>query len=329
MTVEKPFHVLSPDQFDRDYLEELFVLADKIRLIDKSKDGNRFLADLLSHKRSMLYFTQPSSRTFLSFQSACSILGMNASEVRDTSISSEKKGESVEDSLRTFSSYVDLIIMRSPIPGLCDRIAGLLNETPRPIPVINAGSGPDEHPTQSLLDLYTLNRNFSKNGGIDGKKICMVGDLRRGRTVRSLSKLLTNYRGVEIIFCSPKEFKILDDIREYLRAYPGVSFSETGNFVEAISEADAIYMTRIQDEYDQSFESKVVDISKYCLTYDHLKYLKDAAVILHPMPRRQELDPRVDLDPRAEYWRQERNGMWTRAALITKIFGVHSQIEAY
>ncbi|MFK7826537.1 MAG: aspartate carbamoyltransferase [Oligoflexales bacterium] len=329
MIGEKPFHVLSPEQFDRSVLEDLFLLTDKIRLIDKSKDGNRFLADLLSHKRSMLYFTQPSSRTFLSFQSACSILGMKASEVRDTSISSEKKGESVEDSLRTFSSYVDLIIMRSPIPGLCDRIAGLLNETPRPIPVINAGSGPDEHPTQSLLDLYTLNRNFSKKGGIDGKKVCMVGDLRRGRTVRSLSKLLTNYRDVEIIFCSPKEFKILDDIRDFLRNYPQISFSETGDFIDAISNADAIYMTRIQDEYDLSFESKVIDISKYCLTYDHLKYLKDDAVILHPMPRRQELDPRVDLDPRAEYWRQERNGMWTRAALISKIFGVHSQITYY
>ncbi|NRA45677.1 MAG: aspartate carbamoyltransferase [Oligoflexales bacterium] len=329
MVVSKPFHVLSPEQFNRSFLEELFVLADKIRLIDKSKEGNRFLADILSHKRSMLYFTQPSSRTFLSFQTACSILGIKASEVRDTSISSEKKGESVEDSLRTFSSYVDLIIMRSPLPGLCDRIASLLNETPRPIPVINAGSGPDEHPTQSLLDLYTLSRNFAKRGGIDGKKICMVGDLRRGRTVRSLSKLLTNYQNVEIIFCSPKEFKILDDIREFLRAHPQISFSETGHFVEAISQADAVYMTRIQDEYDQSFESKIIDISKYCLTYDHLNYLKDDAVILHPMPRREELDPRVDLDPRAEYWRQERNGMWTRAALICKIFGVHEQITAY
>ena len=112
MSGEKPFHVLSPEQFNRAFLEKLFVLADKIRLIDKSKRGNRFLAGLLSHKRSMLYFTQPSSRTFLSFQTACSILGIKTSEVRDTSISSEKKGESVEDSLRTFSSYVDLILAR-------------------------------------------------------------------------------------------------------------------------------------------------------------------------------------------------------------------------
>lgn len=322
----KIYHVLSTDQFSRDFLSELFVLADKIRKIDKTIEGSKFLQGLLTHKRSMLYFTQPSSRTFLSFQTACSILGVRTSEVRDTSVSSEKKGESLEDSLRTFSSYVDLIIMRSTVPGLCDKISDLLDRTPRSVPVINAGSGPDEHPTQSLLDVYTLSRSFKDSGGIDGKTICMVGDLRRGRTVRSLAKVLTRFHNVHLIFCSPKEFMILDDLRSFLKNNSTVSFSETNEFIEAIAISDAIYMTRIQDEYDNAFESRLVDISQYCLRYSHLDKIKKDSIILHPMPRRVELDPKIDSDPRAVYWKQERNGMWTRAALMAKIFNVNNQV---
>ncbi|MEM8663346.1 MAG: aspartate carbamoyltransferase, partial [Pseudomonadota bacterium] len=162
-------HVLSSAQFDRAFLDYLYTLTTTIRRFDKSREGLVYLRSLLPHKRAMLYFTQPSTRTFLSFQSACHILGITASEIRDASTSSERKGESVEDSLRTFSSYVDLIIMRSPIPSLCDRIAKMLDATPRPVPIINAGSGPDEHPTQALLDMYTLGRSTREAGGIDGK----------------------------------------------------------------------------------------------------------------------------------------------------------------
>lgn len=273
----------------------------------------------------MLYFTQPSTRTFLSFQSACSILGMKTSEVRDTSVSSEKKGESVEDSLRTFSSYVDLIIMRSPLAGLCHKIASLLDETSRPVPVINAGSGPDTHPTQALLDIYTLHRSFSNRGGISGKTICMVGDLKRGRTVRSLCELLMLFKDVKLILTAPKTFQILDDLRGKLINSPNISFVENENFNDAVSQADAVYMTRMQDEYSSPEEDSFTNIDQFSFTEKHLELMKEDGIILHPMPRREELDPRVDKDPRALYWRQERNGMWVRVALILKIFGMEKK----
>ena len=320
-------HVLRADQFDRPFLDKLFQVTDTIRRFDKSKEGMRYLQSLLSHKRSMLYFTQPSTRTFLSFQSACHILGLKTSEIRDANTSSEKKGESIEDSLRTFSSYVDLIIMRSPVPGLCERMAQLLDSTDRPVPIINAGSGPDQHPTQALLDMYTLYRNFRKKGSFEEKTITMVGDLKRGRTVRSLSILLKNYPGTKIIFASPPEFAIAPDLKDCLQSSDAITFQETDDFNWAISQADAVYMTRIQDEYDASEgESSTVDHSKFNLTLETAKYLKKDSVIMHPMPRRDELDPRLDQDPRAKYWRQERNGMWTRVAIMTMIFGIDTDI---
>lgn len=321
----KPRHILSAGQFDRAFLDYMYELVNTIRRFDKTKDGLMYLQSLLPHRRAMLYFTQPSTRTFMSFQSACQILGMNASEIRDSSTSSERKGESIEDSLRTFASYVDLIIMRSPVAGLSDRIASLLDETPRPVPIINAGSGPDEHPTQALLDIYTLQRSFQSSSGIEGKTICMVGDLKRGRTIRSLSRLLTNYKDAKLLFASPAEYRIADDLRSFLLSKK-VTFEETTNFKDAIASADAIYMTRVQDEYDVAGESKKVDTSNYRLKYEHLASLKKGCTIMHPLPRRDELDPAIDKDPRAKYWRQERNGMWTRVALITILMGVDNHI---
>ena len=319
-------HILSASQFDRPFLDRMYRLTNKIRQYDKTKEGLLYLQSLLTHKRTMLYFTQPSTRTFLSFQSACQILGMRHSEIRDAATSSERKGESIEDSLRTFSSYVDLIIMRSRLPGLCDRVATLLDASDRPVPVINAGSGPDEHPTQALLDIYTLERSFKDHGGIEGKTICMVGDLKRGRTVRSLAKLLTLYPGAKIIFASPREFCIEDDLREYLRRQE-TKFTESQSFVDSIANSDAVYMTRVQDEYDMtSGDSSKVDTSLFHLKAEHLKLLGANTVIMHPLPRRNELDPAIDNDPRAKYWRQERNGMWTRVALMTKLLGVEEHI---
>lgn len=320
-------HILKSSQFDRNSLEYLFTLTERIRRFNATKSGLMYLQSFLPHKRAMLFFSQPSTRTFLSFQSACHTLGMHTSEIRDPNTSSEKKGESIEDSLRTFSSYVDLIIMRTPVAGLCERIASLLDTTQRSIPVINAGSGPDEHPTQALLDIYTLNRCFKGQGGIDDKTICMVGDVKRGRTVRSLAHLLTNYNNVKIIFCSPENFRIENDLRTYLNNCPQVSFYETSNFKEAITAADAIYMQRIQDEYDAHDEStRNLDISQYCLRYEHLTELKPTCKILHAMPRRQELDPRIDHDPRAEYWSQQRNGMWIRSSLIAMLMGIDTHL---
>lgn len=319
------FDCLFSQQFNRKKLDHLFKLATKIRTVAKNKEGLDWLQTLLSHKRAILYFIQPSTRTFLSFQSACYILGMKVSEIRSTSTSSELKGESPEDTVRTFSSYTDLIIMRHFEEGFAEKTAWLLNKTKRPIPVINGGSGKDQHPTQALLDLYTLNWAFNDKGGIDNKTIAMVGDLKRGRTVRSLTYLLKNYKNVKFVYVAPDYLRIGDDIKKFLKKHK-MEFIETDDMNKAIKNVDAIYMTRIQDEYDINGESKDIDYSKFHITKEHLKMIKKTAIIMHPLPRRQEIDPSVDDDPRAMYWRQERNGMWMRAALIAHIFGVDKAI---
>ena len=322
------YHVLVAQQFNRQKLEALGALATRIRRMAKQEEGMTFLRGLLANQRAMLYFSQPSSRTFLSFCAACQILGMNIGEVRDTATSSEFKGETQEDSVRTFSSYFDLIIMRSQIGGLAERMAWLLSNTERPVPIINAGSGKDQHPTQALLDVYTLQRSFEDRGSIDGKTIVFVGDLARGRTVRSLAWLLTNYRNVKMLFVAPRELQIGEDILCLLKQ-AGVSFEVTCDFDGAIPLGDAIYMTRIQDEWDAAGESRKIDISRYSFTSDKLSLLKTDAVIMHPFPRRQEISVEVDSDSRAVYWRQMRNGMWIRAALIASIFGKETSIRNY
>jgi aspartate carbamoyltransferase catalytic subunit len=322
------FHVIMAQQFDRPILDYICELATKIRGIAKGNQGMLFLQSLLQTKRAMLYFVQPSTRTFLSFMSACQILGMRCSEVRDPTTSSEMKGETQEDTLRTFSSYVDLVIMRHVQERFGEKVAWLLNQTGRPVSVINAGSGRDQHPTQALLDVYTLHRSFENYGGIDGKAIAMVGDLLRGRTVRSLSYLLKNYDGVKIYFVAPRGLQMDKDLKAYLREND-VEFMESENLEEVIPLVDAIYMTRIQDEYDEGGESKEIDYSKFHFKTDYLKTLKPNAIIMHPLPRRAEISTEVDQDRRAMYWRQVRNGMWVRVALIAKIFNADKEIMGY
>lgn len=319
------FDCLFSQQLNRKLLDHLFNTATRIRTIAKNKEGLDWLQTLLSHKRAMLYFIQPSTRTYLSFQSACYILGMKVSEIRSTSTSSELKGESPEDTVRTFSSYTDLIVMRHFEEGFAEKTAWLLNGTKRPVPVINGGSGKDQHPTQALLDLYTLNWAFFDKGGIDNKTIALVGDLRRGRTVRSLTYLLRNYKNVKFVFVSPDYLKIGDDIKQFLRRNK-MTFVESDNLKKSIKDVDAIYMTRIQDEYDINGESKDIDYSKFHLKKEHLKLIRKNTIIMHPLPRRDEIATAIDDDPRAMYWRQERNGMWIRAALIAHIFGADKSI---
>lgn len=319
------FDCLFSQQFDRETLENLFDIAEKLRKTTKTKEGADYISSLLSHLKAMLYFVQPSTRTFLSFLNACHILGLKTCEIRDTSTSSEIKGESADDTVRTFSSYADLIIMRHPRAGFAERTAWLLNRTKRPVPVINGGSGKDQHPTQALLDVYTLHKSF--DGAVDGKTIIMVGDLKRGRTVRSLSYLMKNYRNMKLIFVSPEEFRMEGDILEFLRSQ-NIEYRETGDLESVIPEADAIYMTRVQDEHDrEKGDSSRVDYSRFYFKKKHLNLIKPECVIMHPLPRRFEIDPEVDGDERAVYWRQERNGMWVRAALMVHIFGVEEAVR--
>lgn len=323
------YNCLTAQQFDLGLLEELCDLADKIREIAKTKAGMEFLGSLLNHKRAMLYFVQPSTRTFLSFYSACQILGIKCAEVRDTKTSSEVKGESEEDTVRTFSSYFDLIIMRHPKAKYADTIAEMLSTTARPVPVVNAGSGKDQHPTQALLDVYTLRRGFQHRGGIDHKKVAFVGDLLRGRTIRSLAFLLTKFEGVKQYFVAPPEFQIGQDILDLLDQV-GAQYEILDDFEQILPELDAVYMTRLQDEWDkQDGTAATIDFSRYSISGRHLPLMKPDALILHPLPRRQEIALEVDADPRAYYWRQARNGMWARVALIATIFNRADSILNY
>ena len=313
----KIYHTTFAQQFDR-----------RIRRIAKSRAGMDFLQGLLSNKRAMLYFQQPSTRTFLSFYAACQILGLAPAEVRNTETSSEVKGETPEDSVRTFSSFFDLIIMRHPVAGYAEKIAWMLSNTERPVPVINAGSGKDQHPTQALLDIYTLIRSFEDRGGIDNKHVAFCGDLKRGRTARSLSLLLTNFNNVTLYFIAPEGLQIEADITDILDA-KGIKYEKSKSLREVVGEVDAVYMTRLQDEWDINGESKKIDLTNFNFLPEYLKILKHSAVIMHPLPRRNEIPVELDSDPRAVYWRQVRNGMWIRTALIAMTFRRDDAIYDY
>ena len=321
-----PYHTLFAQQFDRPLLERLCALANRIRFTSKSKEGALWLKGVLAHKRAMLYFSQPSSRTFLSHLNACQLLGLGTSSVRDAATSSEAKGESKIDTIRTFSSYVDMIIMRCPEKGLAEQAAWELSNSERPIPILNAGSGKDQHPTQALLDIYTLIRSFETKGGLDGRTVVFCGDLLRGRTVRSLSYLLTNFNDVKQVFIAPKELQVPDDVVAILKK-KGVRYEIGDDLRAAVRVADAVYMTRIQDEWDNAKgESAKIDTSRFKFGAEELKLLGPDACIMHPLPRRDEIATCCDHDPRAMYWRQMRNGMWIRAALIASTFGFEKAI---
>ena len=241
----KLYHCLNARQFDREFLDYLYLLTNKIRQINKSKQGALFLQSLLPHKKGMLYFIQPSTRTYLSFKVACQILGIQVCDVRDERTSSTMKGESFQDTIRTFSSYADFIIMRHKDSNVELLSKEILDNCERPIPIINAGSGKDQHPTQALLDIYTLRQGFVRHSqNLKNKTILFCGDLLRGRTVRSLCQLLAHFEKIKIIFAAPKVFQIGDDIVDYLREHK-IAFEKTQDFLGNISKADAIYMTRI------------------------------------------------------------------------------------
>jgi len=300
---------INSQQYSLENLLHLCKLTNNIRNIASTTEGLKYLKTILSDKRAILYFKQPSTRTFLSFQNACHILGISCSEIRDTSTSSETKGESEFDAIKTFSQYVDLIIMRHPSNNFIYEIS---NNLPNDMRIINAGSGTNEHPTQALLDFYTIYKY-----GLENKKIAFVGDLLRGRTVRSLSLLLNKVSGTKLYFVSPKTFRIKDDILQQLN----VPYIETNDFNKVIQEVDIIYMTRLQDEYGGTNE--IIDTNKYSINSSNINKLKDDAIILHPLPRRDEISVEIDNNHRAKYWQQCENGMWMRVALICNMFGVN------
>jgi len=252
---------------------------------------------------------------------------MSTAEVRSREISSEMKGESALDSLRTFAMYHDLIIIRYPEAGFSEECARFFVDHDLRRHVINGGSGKDDHPTQALLDLYTLHREFYSRGGLDGKRILLVGDLARGRAVRSLIHLLTRYDGVRIDLVSPPQLKLANDIME-LSAKSFDEIRESEEIEDFLREADAVYMTRVQSEYDPHIVVPDSAIDSYGLTSDRVAMMKADSVIMHPLPRRNEIPPTLDRDPRSRYWDQVENGMWARVALIAHMLGCDARIKA-
>jgi aspartate carbamoyltransferase catalytic subunit len=351
-------HLIFGSQMTPELLDHLCRSADMIRRMAKDRSGNRRLRDLLAHKRAMLYFTQPSTRTFLSFMAACQILGITCNEVRDPKTSSEVKRESRTDSIRMFSSYFDVIIMRSQVANFAECCAYLMNQLEnreqRSVPIINAGAGSDEHPTQALLDMYTILRTFdfdessiSKKSRLEqlrldypnlergpaNKTYCFCGDIGRGRTVRSLAMVLSQYPGVRLVFVSPDHQVLrLDDELKSRLIQRGIRVDEFHSLdaeiegQDLLGQIDCIYMTRIQREHNsKETEAEIasIDLSPFRLTSERVSRLKSYAPILHPFPRDSvvgEIPAEVDVDPRAMYFRQARNGMWARAALLVHLF---------
>ncbi len=297
---------INSQQYNLNDLYYLCELTDKIRKISETKEGRNFLLSLLDDKRAILYFNQPSTRTFLSFQNACYILGIKCSEIRDVKTSSFAKGESELDAVKTFSEYVDLIIMRHLENDFINVIS---EELDNDIKIINAGSGTDQHPTQALLDFYTIYKY-----GFDNKKIGFVGDLYRGRTVRSLALLLNKVGNLKLYFIAPNEFQIKDDILNELN----IEYEIVEDFNDVIDKLDVIYMTRLQKEYGGIESELNRDI--YSINKNNLYKLKESAIIMHPLPRVNEISVEVDKSEKAKYWEQVKNGMWVRAALISFMF---------
>lgn len=322
-------HVLSVDQkradgrqeFDRTFLEALCAATQGIRELCDKPDGKMVLNERFLGKKALLYFTQPSTRTYLSFTAACQNLGVDVLEVRNPETSSEVKGESKLDAVRTFASFAHVIVMREPEGGLACRAATLLDATPRPRPIVNAGSGKDEHPTQALTDIYTMWRSLKARAGIDGKTVALVGDLKRGRTVRSLARLMTRYHDMTLLLVSPERYRMETDVCTQLERHRDrVRYEIMDDLREAVRRADVVYMTRVQDEHDAAGEDSPESFAAFHFTPEHLALLKPEGVVMHPGPRRGELDPACDDDPRVKFWRQMRNGMWVRTALLACIF---------
>ena len=298
-------HVIESQQFDRKLLETVFQVADQMKA---DLLGERKYAKVLDGKIMASLFYESSTRTRFSFESSMLRLGGSVITTENArEFSSASKGESLADSTRIMNGYADVIVMRHNEAGSAARAADVSN-----IPIINAGDGAGQHPTQALLDMYTIIDAFPK---FDSLKVAMVGDLRYGRTVRSLSYLLTKYENVEIIFVSPSVCKMEADIKQYLDKN-NIIWREETDLTQVAKEADCIYMTRVQKERFHSVDDYEAAASKYILTKEIVGTMKKEAIIMHPLPRVDEIPPEVDDDPRARYFEQAQNGLYIRMALL-------------
>ena len=300
--------ILSVDQFNRDNLSYIFTRTEEMAQMTEQVGT----CDLLSGYILACVFYEPSTRTSASFISAMERLGGKTIPItQGIQYSSVSKGESLVDTMLTLEKYSDVIVLRHPEIGSAAKAAKYAS-----VPIINAGDGAGEHPTQALLDLYTIQKEL---GTIDGLRISMVGDLRYGRTVHSLTKLLKNYN-VSLRFVSPDTLRLpLDLMNDLIDS--GVDVRESSKVQDVIKETDVLYVTRIQKE--RFSDLALYEEVKNCfeITTDLMGMAKDKMVVMHPLPRVGEIHYNVDKDPRAAYFRQVHNGMIIRMALLAAVLG--------
>jgi aspartate carbamoyltransferase catalytic subunit len=269
--------------------------------------------DLLQGKVVASLFFEPSTRTRLSFETAISRLGGRIIGIADPGSSSTSKGETLHDTIKMVSNYADLIVMRHPLEGAARYAAEV-----SPVPVINAGDGANQHPTQTLLDMYSI---VKTQGSLDNLNIFMVGDLKYGRTVHSLLMAMSEFENPIFNFIAPPELQMPQEYKMYLRD-KGIRFFEHREFTDIISEADIIYMTRVQKErFSDPIEYEQVK-NVYILRNAMLEKTKPNVKILHPLPRVNEIHTDVDQNEKAYYFTQARNGVFTREAIISHIMNL-------
>ena len=299
-------HIISASQFDKKNLDKIFEIADKIK-------QNKFRKDFMSGRIMATLFYEPSTRTRLSFESAMIKLGGRVITTENASeFSSVAKGENLEDTIRVVHSFCDVIVLRHPQVG-ASKIAAKFSK----VPIINAGDGEGEHPTQAILDLYTIFSKYKKGNFT----IAMVGDLKNGRTIHSLALLLSLYQNIKIIFVSPQPFAIPKFLKEHLNRKK-IKFDQTESLDDALKQADIIYQTRIQKERFRSKSDYDRYFGRYIIDQKSLKLLKKNAIIMHPLPRINEISPQVDSDQRAIYFEEAQNGVYTRMALLMFLFDI-------
>jgi len=299
--------LVEPEDFSLAEMDGLFSLAEKIEKDEK------YLRESCRGKLLATLFFEPSTRTRLSFEAAMLRLGGSCLGFADPGSSSTAKGESLADTIRMASSYADTIVMRNPKEG-----SALLATRYSSVPVINAGDGGHHHPTQTLTDLLTIRRLLGK---IENLTVGFCGDLKFGRTVHSLAKALARYEKIKMIFISPQELVLPDYIKSILKKQ-NVQFCEREKLEDSMPEIDVLYMTRVQRErfFNENDYIRLKDT--YVLNAEKMQAGKEKLIVLHPLPRVNEISVDVDNDPRAAYFAQARYGMYVRMALLSSVLGV-------
>ena len=316
-------HILSIDQFDRSDIEKLFAVADKLEPFSSKEKITRVLEGAILGNM----FFEPSTRTRISFGASFNLLGGNVREITEVGSSSLAKGESLADTAQVLSGYSDIIVLRHPENGSVQKFADASR-----VPVINAGDGSNEHPSQALLDLYTIEKELSLNNkNLDNLRIALVGDLKYGRAVHSLCKILSKFSNVNMNLVSPGELRLPEELLNQLNE-AGVSVIQTENLEEGISGVDIIYVTRVQEE---RFKNKE-DANKYrgLLSLNQSIYTANCepnTVIMHPLPRdsrsdANELDRDLYENPNLAIFRQADNGVVIRMAIFALVLGVENKI---